>query len=516
MRIKASPWFYGLRPYYRMAGRDGNLFVEEGFHLIAQPDISSRLFKGGMNMKKKPHIVSIVFNRIQGDSRVIKTAQAAINAGYDATIIGVSKDSSTQRREIEGVPVVLLPNFGKQLERYGLWGEERDLRLLIGGFMRTVLNEIISLRPDIVHSHDMFCLRLGASMRDALIAAGRNVPWVHDLHEYVAGLTSEAEAYMTVCLGWERNNLHFADHLFTVSDALADILKHRYALDQAPTITYNSPFAGAFQTSGTDVRSAVGVPAGAPLVVFVGGAKPLRGCDAILDAVSRLKDVHLVFVSQGKYIDQLVARGKAQGMTGRIHTHPYVPSDQVTSFIRTADVGIHGMLHYPNGEVALPNKLFEYLHADLPVVVSDVASMKAFVETHGVGVTFIADDAESCAAAISDALNRKDELRARITNTLKQTYSWEEQEKKVQAVYAKLLATPRAAPTADEREKAMMRDKAEATLFEAAYARALSEACVRDNIDARTQKKKITKSAPSTFAKVYNVAKRLYKSVKRG
>ena len=341
-------------------------------------------------LRPKAHVVSIVFNRVRGDSRVIKTAQAALNAGYNATIVGVTGGREVERTEIEGVRAVLVPNFSGRLKFQGLWDEKKDLRLLIGGYLQSALPEIVALQPDLLHSHDMIGLKIGAAAWKATAAGGRIIPWVHDLHEFVAGLKGElAEAYMPVCLSWEREFLHQATHLFTVSDALAKEVQTRYRLQLAPEVTYNVPIASSFRDSGPDVRSAFNLGPEVPLVVFVGGATALRGCDTILEAVSSLPDVHLAFVSEGKFVEELRERATEIGMRNRFHVHPYVASDKVTTFIRTADIGIHGLTHYPNAEVALPNKMFEYLHAGLPVVVSDVASMKAFIGQHGVGVTFL-------------------------------------------------------------------------------------------------------------------------------
>jgi glycosyltransferase involved in cell wall biosynthesis len=309
-----------------------------------------------MDVKKK-HIVSIVFNSVEGDSRVIKTAQAALNAGYHSTIIGVTSSKELERKEIEGVQVVLLPNYASPLKKQGLWEDSnKDLRLLIGGYLLYAIPEIISLKPDLLHSHDMIGLKIGGAVHKTLLAGGRSIPLVHDLHEFVAGLKGDlAERYMLICLGWEREFLHVADHLVTVSDALAAEIKERYSLPYLPTVIYNTPKADS-ASSGADIRSKIGLAADVPLIVFVGGASRLRGCETILEAVVCLDGVHLVLISEGKYVSELTEKAIELGIGERFHVHPYVPSDQVTSFIRTADIGIHGLIHYPNAEVAMPNE----------------------------------------------------------------------------------------------------------------------------------------------------------------
>ncbi|MGN6142261.1 MAG: glycosyltransferase [Mesorhizobium sp.] len=419
----------------------------------------------------------MVFNKVDGDSRVIKTAQAAINAGHDATIVGVTSQPAVERAEVEGVPVVLIPNFSIQLKRMGIWGgKHRDLRLLISGYLKSAIPEIIALEPDLLHSHDMIGLKIGASSANAFVAGGRQVPWVHDLHEFVAGLKGElAESYMPICLGWEREFLHTADHLFTVSDALAQEVKQRYYLKSAPTVVYNTPRLDAFRSEGPEIRATLGL-GDDPLVVFVGGATALRGCETIVEATSKLDGVHLAMVSQGVYVDELRQKAAELGMAERFHTHPYVLSDQVSSFIRTADVGIHGLVHYPNAEVAMPNKMFEYLHAGIPLAMSDVVSMKAFVEKNGVGMAFKAEDPVSCAEVIQKLLYNKSRFTRKNTKRLRSQYSWEEQERKIQEVYARLLGRPARQPSAADRSQAASWEKIETIMFESIYARTIAEA----------------------------------------
>lgn len=427
---------------------------------------------------RRQHIVSIVANSVEGDSRVIKTARAALNAGHDATIIGIAADAAADELIVEGVRVVRIPAFAAYLKRYGLWTRgphRRDIGLLVGGYARDILPRIISLMPDVIHSHDMNGLKLGALSRRVMQSSGHSVGWVHDLHELVHGLTGDlADAYLNTLLDWERTYLHTADHLLAVSEPLAAQVADRYHLPTVPTVVHNTPYAGDFSDTGPDVRSAAGLAEGVPLVVFIGRATRLRGCETIVRAIARIPDVHLAFVSGGTHVESMAALANTLGMSDRFHVHPYVASDRVTSFIRTADLGIHGLVHYPNAEVALPNKLFEYLHAGLPVVVSDVASMGGFVEEHGVGEIFIAEDVDGCAAAIRRVLGDRRRYRDRIGADLLRLYSWERQEEKLQAIYRDLLAA-RKPVTAEQRQAAIDELAGERLLFEVSLGRAMTQ-----------------------------------------
>jgi glycosyltransferase involved in cell wall biosynthesis len=398
---------------------------------------------GGPNHRKSAHIVSLVMNGVVGDSRLIKTAKAAEAAGYQATIVGIGNDTKPTQIEVEGIQVILVPSGVSDLKKEKIWPadkEKRQLWLLVESTLTAMAPVVEKLNPSLIHSHDMLGLRLGAAISRTLAAKGQIVPWIHDLHEFVVGLTTVPENYRLSSIEYERRYLRQADHLVTVSGRLAQEVQSIYNLRKAPTVVYNTPEAHQ-ENDGpkSDVRSSLGLSPDVPLVVYIGVAKKERGCETIVSAVASLPGVHLCFVSDSGYVSSLRKLADTLGMGDRFHSLPYVPGAEVASFIRTADVGTHGLIHYPNGEVAMPNKMFEYLHAGLPMVVSDVAEMKRFVDTHGIGAVFEAENSGSCANAISLVLREKAKYIANITPALKEEFSWQRQAEKLKAIYDELL-----------------------------------------------------------------------------
>ncbi|PWJ72391.1 glycosyltransferase involved in cell wall biosynthesis [Pseudaminobacter salicylatoxidans] len=429
---------YGILPASKVSYPRHQAHIALGLARSAKAEYSG----AKMTKTHQPHIVSIVLNGVAGDSRVIKTAKSAEEAGFKATIVGMSKVEKVTKATIEGVNVVLVPSPLTDLQSRKMWPSDKDQRqlwMLVEGALKEILPVVKNLNPSLIHSHDMSGLRVGAAVTKFLAAGGKSVPWVHDLHEFVVGLTTVPENYRKSSVEYERRYLRQPDHLLTVSDRLAQEVQGIYHLRQAPTVIYNAPVARDVDPSEPDVRSVLGLPNSVPLAVYIGVAKKERGCETILDAIAQNSNLHICFVSDSGYVDQLQERALAHGMGDRFHRVPYVPTDQVSSFIRTADFGTHGLIHYPNGEVALPNKLFEYLQAGLPLVVSDVAEMKRFVEAYNVGAVFEAENAESCGAAMQSVIRDTELFRANITKDLTNKFSWQEQSRKIGDIYSDLL-----------------------------------------------------------------------------
>jgi glycosyltransferase involved in cell wall biosynthesis len=308
---------------------------------------------------------------------------------------------------------------------------------------------IDSLEPDAVHAHDVFAIGVAARAVGRARLLGREVAIVYDAHEFVPGLPRYAgrtPRYAAAVENLEREYVRDADRIITVSPAIAAAIKAHYRLDQAPAVVLNAPVAAAdFHRPQWSVRSAAGVAPDVPLLVYSGGLRRVRGIDIVVRAIDRLPGFHLAVVcvphAQSALADELRQLADRLGVFDRVHFVDPVPPDQVAGFLSTADVGVHPLLgDIPNHEMALPNKLFEYLHAGLPVVVSDLREMGAFVRSHNVGETCRSGDPADLAESVSKvAANLQSYRRAAADEALRAEYSWQRQAEILRATYDGLL-----------------------------------------------------------------------------
>ncbi|WP_425354777.1 glycosyltransferase, partial [Limnoraphis robusta] len=288
----------------------------------------------------------------------------------------------------------------------------------------------------------MYGLPVGAKLREKCKIG--ETGWIHDLHEYVEGCTNLPED--TRAFLWEQEKDHIVkpDALTTVSPILSAIISAKYKL-HPPSLVLNTPRLGDFdQFYPKSLRHALSIEDRIPLLVYNGGVKPPRGVQYAINALPLLPDAHLALVtnSTGEFIDELFSIAKNNGCEKRLHIHSFVPHYDVTSFIRDVTVGINPVTIYENSDLALPNKVFEYIHAGVPVVSTATTAMKDFVAKHDCGVTFPAGDVEGFADAVKRTLLRypKGLLNAGQGSKLAQQYCWEEQEKVIFHLYEQIIA----------------------------------------------------------------------------
>jgi glycosyltransferase involved in cell wall biosynthesis len=318
--------------------------------------------------------------------------------------------------------------------------EVYDLELALG----PVVDE---LQPDVIHAHDMQVMGVAADACARAHLAGRRVPWIYDAHEYVAGLSQYGGRTPRVIAAWaslEEEHIRSASRIVTVSPAIAEALQHRYALPRRPAVVLNTPVPDPQGTNLPSVRETMGLAAEIPLVVYSGVVTHARGVHTAIEAMAMLPMARLVIVCVPyndtwavRQIRPLVAKFR---VADRVHFINPVPSGSVVEFLRSSDVGLVPGLHFPSHEMSLTNKMFEYLNAGVPVVVSDCRTQAEFVRAHGIGEVFPAGNAAALASAIRKVLDDHSRYaRAAADRELLDRYSWRRQEEVLRGVYCQVM-----------------------------------------------------------------------------
>lgn len=300
--------------------------------------------------------------------------------------------------------------------------------------------------PDLVHAHDFRMVGVAVRYADRAGALGRTVRVVYDAHEYLPGVMSRSVRWR---LGNEAHESAYApraDAIVTVSEPLAGLLATRHNLPQPPIVVLNAPQVvepdpeSALAHRG--IRAACGLAPDQPLLVYSGSGAPQRGLHTMVEGLALLPEAHVALVVSGSTANMADLEGLATrlGVAERLHVLPYVQQEHVVAFLRSADIGVIPILHYPNHEIALITKYFEYAHAGLPIVVSDVQEMARTTRELGNGEVFTAGDTRSYAAAARAVLADDKRYRAAYDRPgLLESWSWPAQAAVLVELYRRLL-----------------------------------------------------------------------------
>jgi len=381
----------------------------------------------------------LVNNAITHDARVLKSAATLARAGAEVIVLGAATDGRRWRADFDGVTYLRLPVLPPRAVTgaYAAWAVRRRAARLSAPtawrrslpaaryYQRSFTAALEQLQPDVVHVHDIHPLEAAVRV-------------VYDAHEYVPGLAVGGARTQRAVDGWaalESEFIRRADRVITVAPGIAAVLRDTYGLTELPHVVYNAPVAGDI-TSPKSLRAEAGVGADVPLAVYSGALSAARGVETAVAALAHVPAVHLVVVTvpfPHPFAAHLRTVAEQVGAGERLHLAPPVPSVAVPAYLSEADVAVSPILPISSSyDMALPNKLFEFVHAGLPIVVSDCKAMAAFVAEHGLGRSFHAGDAVDLARAIEAVL--ADSARP-DTSALRREFSWQTQEARLIAAY---------------------------------------------------------------------------------
>jgi glycosyltransferase involved in cell wall biosynthesis len=416
-------------------------------------------------MRCAVRVVMLLHKSVVSDSRVRREAAALAQAGHEVIVLElapvqpapvsepapiVEPASVLEPARAPGaapgavdasVPEATLDGFKRRSALPPAWMRRRlPFHIYRAAFLVWFVAGIVRTRPQIVHAHDAAMLLpgvIGARLVGARL--------VYDSHELATSVPYRERAWALFVAGIERLVVPRCAAVITVSDGIAMQLRARYRLRRNPTVLRN---VSALTANGTgNLRAHLNIDANTPLVLHQGAPAPARGCEVLVAALAQLPSVHLAFLGDPEpgYAQTLHAAIAAYGLGERVRLLPGVALADLLAHTAEADVGVTLLQDTClNHRLALPNKLFEYIAAGVPVLAADLPETRRLVEDYGVGWCVQGDDATAVAAMLRSALAgaRDAGLRERLARAAAEL-NWERERERLWELYDELSATER-------------------------------------------------------------------------
>jgi glycosyltransferase involved in cell wall biosynthesis len=374
------------------------------------------------------NVVMLVRNVYTHDTRVEKEARTLVEAGHRVTVVADAGRDLPERETRDGTLVVRVPRGGPSIP---------GLRYLLHEWR--LARRLVALRPTILHAHDS-----NALIPVTIAAARRRIPFVYDAHELWLGRPrrDRSGVYFALSQAWyrlvQRLAIPRAAAVLTVSPPIADHLRRQYRLGTVHLVANYPDRSGPVRRRELrELSGADAIDPELPIVLYLGGLMRGRGIEGLVRAMGRLPDAQLVSLGEGPLLEPLRASAAAAG--ARVTLLPPVAPDVVNDYAASATVGVSPYVPEGlNNRYSLPNKLFHYMAAGIPVVASAFPQVIAIVEDAGCGVTVDTTDPAAIAAGIRRVLRDPVEaaaMGARGRAAVEERYNWDVSAAVLRAVY---------------------------------------------------------------------------------
>jgi glycosyltransferase involved in cell wall biosynthesis len=259
---------------------------------------------------------------------------------------------------------------------------------------------------------------------------------IYDAHELESNKAGQSKILSKATLFIEKASWGRIDSLITVSPSISEWYESEIGYKPTACILNSPEILDDTRGSGASeagLRKRLNIGPKEPIFVYVGALESGRGIELVLEsfATSNAR-VHVAFVGAGG-LRQTIE--EASRHYPNVHYCAPVRHDKLVAFIHEAtggfclieDVSLSD--HY-----CLPNKLFEYAFAGLPVIASRLPDIETFVKKYQLG-TCVDLNIDSIRAAVENCIARPRDLsRDRLW-----PLGWQAQKEKLWAIYAELV-----------------------------------------------------------------------------
>lgn len=174
-------------------------------------------------------------------------------------------------------------------------------------------------------------------------------------------------------------------------------------------------------------------------VCYIGAISNIRGITEMVTAIGRT-DVKLLLAGKFPSNDH---REQIIKMPNWSHVEElgYLSRTDVVKILSQSLAGLVLFHPVPNHVDAIPNKLFEYMSAGIPVIASNFSSWKKILEDNDCGICVNPKDSSEIAKAIQWIANHPERAKQMGENgrkAVEERYNWEGESKKLEELYEKI------------------------------------------------------------------------------
>ena len=372
-----------------------------------------------MKPANKKRIIVSVTSDLVSDNRVHKTCTTLIEMGFDVLLIG---------RKLPLSQPVSPRNY--QIKRIKLLFTNGPLFYACFNFRLFCL--LFFLKADVLLANDLDTLPA-----NFLASKLKNKPLVYDSHEFFTEVP-ELVHRPRVKKFWEwleRKMVPSLKHAYTVCNSIANIYNEKFNVPFR--VVRNVPLSARYEQKKSKKSSDT-----ERVILYQGAVNMGRGLEQAILAMKLIQNARLVIAGDGDIRQQLEKLTENEGLRQKVQFLGRLSIDDLTKLTPQADLGLSieediGL----NYRYALPNKLFDYIQARIPVLVTNLPEMASMVKKYGIGEVTDSLEPNLLAQIFSEMLTntaRREKWQQNLEKAAAEL-TWENEEKILHKIYQPFL-----------------------------------------------------------------------------
>ncbi len=384
-------------------------------------------------MKK---IIFSVTNDLVTEKRVDRIASSLVKAGYDVSLIGFrhynAKDLSKR----------LYSTYRfRMFFRSSIWFYiEYNIKLF-----RFLMNQ----KADILVANDLDTL-----IPCYLTSLFKRSELVYDSHEFFTEVPELQGRFFTraVWLAIEKLILPRVKHSYTVSQSIADEYSKKYNLKMQ--LVRNIPYKNSLSAPKEKMTEPNSVILNAlpllrltgsdfKIIIYQGALNMGRGIEETIMAMHHVKNAFFLIAGSGYMRREIIQLIQKENLEDKVYFLGKIPFENLVEITCRAHIGISleknmGLSYY----YSLPNKLFDYIQANVPILASPLPEIKNIVENYNLGLFIENYEPEHIASKLEFMLHSKcarNLWKQHLAKAAKEL-CWENEEHKVIEVFKTVIS----------------------------------------------------------------------------
>lgn len=357
--------------------------------------------------------LKIVPCRINNESRDLREIRTVKEMGYHIFITAIKGKEDAEDYECEAYK---LKNFNDYIGS-GKIRLLKRLKTLLGmlKYRKKIYSYGLKIKPDIISAHNLFSLSIGYKIKRKIEKKyKKQCKIVYDSHELtteIAGFRQSSWFYQLMVERNEKKHIRKSDAVMVVNDSIAKHNYEKYKLKKMPYVVRSIPESKIVMSKHNHFREILNIKSDKVILLYQGGIQKNRGIENMVLALNKL-NTNFVLVLLGFDVNSMLQKilelAEKNAVKERVYFLQGVSQALLPEYSNSADIGLCLNENTSlNQYYCLPNKVFEYINANIPILCSDFPEMAKIVNEYGVGEIVEYNNIEKIVETINNMLEGK-------------------------------------------------------------------------------------------------------------